>query len=277
MTQGLLDEHVRRAARAYGAAADHYCHASLWFLGSVRCCDRVAAAAGAGAGGAGLALWCFGAGSSAIPAARAVGPQGTVPGMDVAAPLLEAGRARGERRVWPTSNSASPTPDPPDSRAARSTRSCASLASSSPRMCRHSWPRCGGLCAQAGAWRSRLGGPICSSPRTVCSGKPSGRSSRRCSRRSIRGMRSPQPRLWSACSHARGSAVRLFEQARAGTISTIRAASGMSSWDPATEPTVEALTPEQRDALHDRLAGMLRAHSVRRLRTDVVFGTAIRR
>jgi hypothetical protein len=40
---------------------------------------------------------------------------------------------------------------------------------------------------------------------------------------------------------------------------------------------VEALTPEQRDALHDRLVGMLRAHSVRRLRTDVVFGTAIRR
>src|SRR5215469_18716764 len=90
----LLSEHARRAARAFGAAADHYGVASLGFW------DRFGAATvarlGLAAGGSVLDL-CCGAGASAIPAAREVGPAGHVLGIDVAGPLLELARARAAR------------------------------------------------------------------------------------------------------------------------------------------------------------------------------------
>ncbi len=86
-----LSEHAERAARAYGAAADHYGLASLSFW------DRFGAATvsrlGLAAGASVLDL-CCGAGGSAIPAARAVGDGGRVLGIDVAAPLLELARSR---------------------------------------------------------------------------------------------------------------------------------------------------------------------------------------
>jgi SAM-dependent methyltransferase len=86
-----LSEHGRRAARAYGAAADHYGKAALSFW------DRFGAATVSrlrlASGGAVLDL-CCGAGASAVPAARAVGPAGRVLGIDVAAPLLDLARAR---------------------------------------------------------------------------------------------------------------------------------------------------------------------------------------
>jgi ubiquinone/menaquinone biosynthesis C-methylase UbiE len=86
-----LGEHARRAARTYGAAADHYGSASLGFW------DRYGAATVArlplAAGDSVLDL-CCGAGGSAIPAARAVGPPGHVLGVDVAEPLLALARAR---------------------------------------------------------------------------------------------------------------------------------------------------------------------------------------
>lgn len=90
----LLSEHARRAARTYGAAADHYQLASLGFwdrFGSATVA-RLALAAGSSV----LDL-CCGAGASAIPAARAVGPAGRVLGIDVAGPLLELARARAAR------------------------------------------------------------------------------------------------------------------------------------------------------------------------------------
>ena len=86
-----LTEHARRAASAYGAAADHYSLAALGFW------DRFGAATVSRlpltAGHAILDL-CCGAGASAIPAARVVGPEGRVLGIDVAEPLLEIARAR---------------------------------------------------------------------------------------------------------------------------------------------------------------------------------------
>ena len=89
-----LSEHARRAAHAYGAAADHYRLASLSFW------DRFGAATVArlplAAGDSVLDL-CCGAGASAIPAARAVGSAGRVLGIDVAEPLLELARARAAR------------------------------------------------------------------------------------------------------------------------------------------------------------------------------------
>jgi len=86
-----LGEAAQRAARAYGAAADHYGLPSLSFW------DRWGAVTvsrlGLAAGSTVLDL-CCGAGASAIPAARAVGPAGHVLGIDAAAPLLDLARAR---------------------------------------------------------------------------------------------------------------------------------------------------------------------------------------
>ncbi len=89
------DDHARRAAHTYSAAADHYRHPALAFW------DRFGAETvsrmGLAAGQTVLDL-CCGAGASAIPAACAVGPAGNVLAVDVAAPLLELarGRAAGE-------------------------------------------------------------------------------------------------------------------------------------------------------------------------------------
>src|SRR5215470_10684945 len=84
-------EHARRAARTYGAAADHYTRPSLSFW------DHFGAATISRlhlAPGQAVLDLCCGAGASAIPAAHAVGPSGRVLGIDVAAPMLELARAR---------------------------------------------------------------------------------------------------------------------------------------------------------------------------------------
>src|SRR5215831_20615866 len=89
-----LTEHARRAARTYGAAADHYGLASLGFW------DRFGAATVTRlslAAGARVLDLCCGAGASAIPAAHAVGAAGRMLGIDVAEPLLELARARATR------------------------------------------------------------------------------------------------------------------------------------------------------------------------------------
>lgn len=86
-----LDEQAKMVARTYTAAADHYSHPALGFW------DRVGAATVERIGlapGQTVVDLCCGAGASAIPAARAVGPRGRVVGIDVAAPLLESARAR---------------------------------------------------------------------------------------------------------------------------------------------------------------------------------------
>ena len=88
------DEAVRRAARTYGAAADHYDQPALGFW------DRYGAATVARLGlpaGASVLDVCCGAGASAIPAAQAVGPSGRVLGIDISAPMLELARARAAR------------------------------------------------------------------------------------------------------------------------------------------------------------------------------------
>jgi len=85
------DEHARRVAATYGAAADHYDLPALGFW------DRFGAATvsrlGLAPGHRVLDL-CCGAGASALPAARAVGPAGQVLGIDLAAPLLDLARRR---------------------------------------------------------------------------------------------------------------------------------------------------------------------------------------
>jgi ubiquinone/menaquinone biosynthesis C-methylase UbiE len=92
--QTSLDEAARRAARTYSAAADHYERPALGFW------DRWGAATVARlslAPGNTVLDLCCGAGGSAIPAACAVGPDGRVVGVDLAAPLLELARAKAGR------------------------------------------------------------------------------------------------------------------------------------------------------------------------------------
>ena len=89
--EGPADAHAERAAATYAAAADHYCRSSLAFW------DRFGAATVSRLSlppGAKVLDLCCGAGGSALPAARAVGPTGHVLGIDVAGPLLDVARAR---------------------------------------------------------------------------------------------------------------------------------------------------------------------------------------
>src|SRR5215469_11805166 len=87
----LQRDHAGRAARTYAAAADHYLLPALGFW------DRWGVATVArlplSPGDAVLDV-CCGAGASALPAARAVGPTGSVLGLDLAAPLLVSARQR---------------------------------------------------------------------------------------------------------------------------------------------------------------------------------------
>jgi ubiquinone/menaquinone biosynthesis C-methylase UbiE len=89
-----LGEHATRAARVYGAAADHYGLAAVSFW------DRFGAATVSRlplVSGNHVLDLCCGAGASAIPAARAVSPAGRVIGVDIAEPLLDLGRAKAAR------------------------------------------------------------------------------------------------------------------------------------------------------------------------------------
>ena len=94
MAEQPLSEHALRAARTYGAAADHYGlpPLSFWDRFGAATVSRLRLAAGASV----LDL-CCGAGASAIRSAHAVGPGGAVLGIDVAAPLLELARDRAAR------------------------------------------------------------------------------------------------------------------------------------------------------------------------------------
>ena len=93
MSRPRLDENAQRAAATYSSAADHYRAPALGFwdrLGgeTVR---RLALSRGDA-----VLDMCCGAGASALPAARTVGPDGRVVGVDVAAPLLQIARARAD-------------------------------------------------------------------------------------------------------------------------------------------------------------------------------------
>lgn len=89
-----LDEHAERAQRAYDAAADTYDAPAnaFWERHGTRTVERLGLRAGARV----LDLPC-GSGASALPAARTVGPDGVVVGVDVSTGLLALARAKAER------------------------------------------------------------------------------------------------------------------------------------------------------------------------------------
>jgi SAM-dependent methyltransferase len=93
MTQ--LDEAKARAAATYNAAADTYDDPanSFWARFGRRTIDRL----GLRAGDRVLDV-CCGSGASAIPAADAVGPEGSVLGIDLSQNLLELAREKAKSR-----------------------------------------------------------------------------------------------------------------------------------------------------------------------------------
>src|SRR5215475_8482083 len=87
----LQRDHAARAAQTYTAAADHYLLPALgfWDRWGIATVTRLPLSAGD------VVLdVCCGAGASALPAAQAVGPNGSVLGLDLAEPLLALARQR---------------------------------------------------------------------------------------------------------------------------------------------------------------------------------------
>ncbi len=85
----------RKAASAYDAAADAYDHPanSFWNRFGQGTIERLRLGPGAR-----VLDVCCGSGASAIPAAEAVGPRGSVLGVDLAANLLDLARAKASAR-----------------------------------------------------------------------------------------------------------------------------------------------------------------------------------
>ena len=86
-----IDEARGRAMATYNAAADSYDDAanSFWLRFGSRTIERLDLARGAH-----VLDVCCGSGASAIPAAHAVGPEGSVLGVDLAERLLDVARAK---------------------------------------------------------------------------------------------------------------------------------------------------------------------------------------
>jgi ubiquinone/menaquinone biosynthesis C-methylase UbiE len=268
-----LSEHARRAERAYGAAADHYERAALSFW------DRYGAATVArlplAAGDAVLDL-CCGAGASAIPSARAVGPGGRVIGVDLAEPMLELARARAAREGLANVEfrrgdaTSAGLPD-----GGFDAVVCVFGVFFAPDMAAFT----------AGMWRLvRPGGVLAITtwgPRLF---EPANTHFWDC-------VREVEPALFKAFNPwdeitTPGALVELFS--RAGVPgATAEAVPGRHDlgqpdrfWDVVLgsgyRGTVDALRPDQQDRLRGQLLGRLRSDGITVLCTDVVFGTAKR-
>jgi len=85
----------KKAAATYNAASDFYDHPAntFWERYGRRTIERLRLPAGAR-----VLDVCCGSGASAIPAAVAVGPRGSVTGVDLAGNLLELARTKAEQR-----------------------------------------------------------------------------------------------------------------------------------------------------------------------------------
>jgi len=95
LPMGILDEAKAKAAATYNAAADSYDEPAnaFWERFGRRTIERLRLAHGSR-----VLDVCCGSGASALPAAEAVGPEGSVLGVDLAERMLELARAKAEQR-----------------------------------------------------------------------------------------------------------------------------------------------------------------------------------
>jgi ubiquinone/menaquinone biosynthesis C-methylase UbiE len=270
-TEQPLGEHARRAARTYGAAADHYCLPALgfWDRFGAETVSRMRLTAG-------LAVLdlCCGAGASAVPAAHAVGPRGRVLGIDAAEPLLELARGRAVREglvnIEFRRGDATRTGLPDGCFDAVVCVFGVFFAPDMPAFVAEMWRlvRPGGLLAVT-TW----GPGWCEPASTVfweC-------------------VRAVEPSLFKAFNPwdeiTTPAALRDLLSRGGVEYSAVIAASGEHHlahpdrfWDVVLgsgyRATVDALGQEQRDLVREHVLGELRSRGVTSLRTDVVFGTA---
>ncbi len=260
----------------YGAAADHYGSAALGFW------DRFGAATVSrlrlSPGGAVLDL-CCGAGASAVPAARAVGPSGRVLGIDAAAPLLDLARARvaaeGLANVGFRTGDATRTGLPDGSFDAVVCVFGIFFAADMAAFAREMWRlvRPGGVLAVT-TWGPGLFEPA-NSLFWRCVGEIEPAS-----------FKSFNP--WDEITTPAALAGLLT---RGGVphpaVTAVTAVTGRHQlehpdrfWDivlgSGYRATIDALPPAQRDLVRERLLAALRERHVTTVRTDVIFGTATR-
>jgi ubiquinone/menaquinone biosynthesis C-methylase UbiE len=268
-----LSEQARRAARTYGAAADRYRRPALGFW------DRFGAATVSRlrlAPGSGVLDLCCGAGASAIPAARAVGPGGRVLGIDIAAPQLELARARAAGEGLANAEfrygDATRTGLPDGGFDAVVCVFGVFFAPDMPAFVREMWRLTGpGGVLAVTTWGPGLFEPA-NSEFWRCVGEA-------------------EPALFKAFNPwdeitTPAALAGLFSRAGVPRPAVV-AQEGQhhldhpdSFWDVVLgsgyRATVDALSPGQREQVRERLLAGLRSRAVRSLRTDVVFGTAER-
>jgi len=272
-TEEPASEHALRASRTYGAAADHYRRAALSFW------DRFGAATVSrlrlAPGGTVLDL-CCGAGASALTAARAVGPEGRVLGIDIAAPLLELARARaadeGLANVELRHGDATRTGLPGGGFDAVVCVFGVFFAPDMAAFVREMWR----LTGPGGVLAVTTWGPGLFEPANSLFWRCVGEE---------------EPALYKAFNPwdeitTPAALAGLFS--RAGVPDpAVAAAAGQHRldhpdqfWDVVLgsgyRATVDALGPERRDPVRESLLADLRSREITSLRTDVVFGTAVR-
>jgi len=272
-TERPLGEHARRAARTYGAAADHYGLTALSFW------DRFGAETVAGlplAAGHTVLDLCCGAGASAIPAARLVGPEGRVLGVDVAESLLEMARARAAREGLANIGF----------RAGDATGTALPDGSFDAVICVFGVffaPDMAGFVAEM--WRLvRPGGVLAITTWGAGLFEPANTAF-------WESVREVEPSLFKAFNpwdEITTQAALTDLLARGGVEHpAVRAAPGWHHldhpdrfWDivlgSGYRATIDALSQEQRDIVRTRLLGRLRSEGITSVRTDVVFSTARR-
>ena len=272
-TEEPASEHALRASRTYGAAADHYRRAALSFW------DRFGAATVSrlrlAPGGTVLDL-CCGAGASAIPAARAVSPGGTVLGIDVAPPLLELARARAadERlaNIEFRHGDATRTGLPDGGFDAVVSVFGVFFAPDMAAFVREMWR----LTGPRGVLAVTTWGPGLFEPANSLFWRCVGEE---------------EPALYKAFNPwdeitTPAALAGLFSRAGVPAPAVVTAVGQHRLdhpdrfWDivlgSGYRATVDALSPEQRDRVRESLLAELRAREIVWLRTDVVFGTAVR-
>jgi ubiquinone/menaquinone biosynthesis C-methylase UbiE len=274
-TGELQREHARRAAGTYGAAADHYLLPALgfWNRWGVATVARLPLSPGDA-----VLDVCCGAGASALPAARAVGPTGSVLGLDLAEPLLVLARQRA--MTLGLSNASFRKCDATASElesGAFDAVVCVFgvfFAADMPAFVAEMWR----LVRPGGTLAITTWGPDwCEPASSVFWGS----------------VQELEPTLFRAFNPwdeitteaalaellSRGGVSGATVEATAGEWHELERADDF--WDivlgSGYRATVDALGHERRERLRERVVGDLRARRVTRLRNDAVFGSAVRR
>jgi ubiquinone/menaquinone biosynthesis C-methylase UbiE len=274
MSSSAQRDHAERARRAYAAASDHYLNPALGFW------DRWGTATVARLRlqpGASVLDVCCGAGASALPAARAVGPRGSVLGLDIAEPLIGIGTERALKLGL--GNISFRVCDATDAGlASESFDACICVfgvffAADMPTFVQEMWR----LVRPGGNLAITTWGPGWCEPASSIFWQ----AVRELDPALFRAF-NPWDEITTAAALAdlltRGGVPGATVESTAGELHELRHPDDF--WDivlgSGYRATVESLDDERRSALHERVVGELRSRDVTKLCNDVVFATAVK-